>query len=109
MTTLLAWLSVDQQGPSAVNIITDSKLTWPPESYTWDCARKTFATRSSSDIFGYWGEALFPSLMLGTVCDFADRNLLWANDASAFERHQFLYKFLQDMHPDGGNRPTRSI
>ena len=63
MTSLMVWIGRDGHPvPSSVYIATDSRISWNNEC--WDRGRKTFAARSSPDIFGYVGDVLFPSLVL---------------------------------------------
>jgi hypothetical protein len=79
VTTLLCWLSVDARGPSAIYIVTDSRLLGdhPQED-------GTAAESIRREVFGYFwlcGEVLFPSLVLGQLGDLVDRGVLWAEIA----------------------------
>ena len=68
MTTLVSWIAYDQRGPSAAYIATDSRISWGV-SDVWDGARKCFASREYRDLFGYVGDVLLPSLVLGQFVD----------------------------------------
>lgn len=94
MTSLLSWISVDARGPSALYIVTDSRITWGSHARRWDSGRKVFAYRSA-DVFGYCGDVLFPSLVLAQLGDLIDRNLLWDRDADAATRHETLVGYLK--------------
>lgn len=94
MTTLLSWVSVDSRGPSALYIVSDSRITWGSQAKCWDSGRKLFACQSA-DIFGYSGDVLFPSLALGQIGDLIDHGLLWDESADARTRHSVLFQYLR--------------
>jgi hypothetical protein len=79
MTTLVAWLGVDSRGPASLYLASDSRITWGG-SASWDRGRKLFACRQKPYLFGYCGEAFFPSQLLGQVTERIDANLLSASD-----------------------------
>jgi len=79
MTTLVAWLGVDSRGPASVYLASDSRITWG-ESASWDRGRKLFVCRQQPYLFGYCGEAFFPSQVLGQVIERIDADLLRAAD-----------------------------
>jgi hypothetical protein len=108
VTTLLCWLSVDARGPSAVYIVTDSRITWGSTSRRWDSGRKVFAARSA-DIFGYCGEVLFPSLVLGQLVDLADRGVLWEDGCLAEVRHSIILRYLQTSSRRRHNTPEQDF
>jgi hypothetical protein len=68
MTSLVAWAGVDSHGPASVYVATDSRISWGAGT-TWDFGRKVFASRSRPELFGYVGDVLFPSLVLGQISD----------------------------------------
>lgn len=75
MTSLITWVAVDSRGASSLYIATDSRVTWPNHGSGYDIARKTFAARSSPDVFGYVGDVLFPALLLPTAVELFDMDL----------------------------------
>jgi hypothetical protein len=68
MTSLVAWAGVDSHGPASLYIATDSRISWGRDS-TWDNGRKVFAGKNGAEVFGYVGDVLFPSLVLGQIAD----------------------------------------
>jgi hypothetical protein len=104
MTTLIAWVSVDARGPSAAYLASDSRITWGPER-RWDSGRKLFASRTTPDLFGYAGEAFFPSQALSQALDLVDRSILWTLETSPEERHLSLLRFLQTAYHRRNNAP----
>lgn len=105
---ILSWLSVDNRGPSAVYIVTDSRISWRTAAERWDSGRKTFAA-TSPDIFGYCGEVLFPSLVLGQFCDLIGRGLVWNEGADAATRHCRLVEFLATSFERRHNAPDHDF
>lgn len=90
MTSLAVTLSVDPRGPCALYIISDSRITWDSSEYRWDAGRKTFASARTADVFGYCGEAFFPTAMLGQVLDQVNSGLLLPEGVGAAERHAIV-------------------
>ena len=104
MTSLVSWAGVDSRGPASIYIATDSRISWGPDS-TWDAGRKVFASRSRSEIFGYVGDVLFPSLVLGQVADVVETPLANGPLASArFERITDLLKAAFESLPASQRR-----
>lgn len=62
MTTLIAWVGVDQRAPASLYIASDSRISWAGEH--WDRGAKTFASPTTPDILGYCGDVIFPALVL---------------------------------------------
>lgn len=87
MTSLIAWIAVDQLAPSAFYMASDSRISWGSEHSRWDAGRKLFLCRRHSDIFGYAGDVVFPSLVLGQITEAADVNLLFQNHDTSEDRH----------------------
>jgi hypothetical protein len=104
MTTLIAWVSVDGIGPSAAYLASDSRITWGPNR-RWDSGRKLFASSTSPDLFGYSGEAFFPSQALSQALDLADRSILWSPLTRPDDRHIALLRFLQTAYRRRHNAP----
>lgn len=104
MTTLIAWVSVDATGPSAAYLASDSRITWGPEK-RWDSGRKLFASSTTPDLFGYSGEAFFPSQALSQALELADRSILWTLETPPEERHLSLVHFLKTAYHRRHNAP----
>src|SRR5277367_1315248 len=88
MTSLIAWIAVDQKAPSALYLASDSRISWGSSRARWDAGRKLFLCRKYPDIFGYSGGVVFPSLVLGQITEAADSGLLFLNSDPAEERHK---------------------
>ena len=90
MTSLAIALSVDQRGPCALYIITDSRITWGDAANKWDSGKKTFASSRFPDVFGYCGDAFFPPMMLSQIIEQLDAGLLCGDDATADTRTEAI-------------------
>lgn len=94
MTSLAAWVAVDQRGPSSVYIATDSRISWRDQCglviRKMDNSRKTSASNSSPQIFGFVGDVIFPALQLDTVSGLLERAASVLSLEDSFERFQEL-------------------
>jgi len=81
MTLLVAWIGVDDHGVTSAYIAADSRISWGTNTH-FDYGRKVFGLDHSPDLFGYCGDVLFPSLVLGQITEMADAGLLFARDAN---------------------------
>lgn len=86
MTLLVCWVGVDTHGVASSYIAADSRVSWTPGEPYFDGGRKVYALSSSPDIFGYCGDVLFPSIVLGQIAEMADGGLLFSRKASCWER-----------------------
>src|SRR5436309_1944374 len=88
MTTLISWIAVDQHAPSALYLASDSRISWGSQRARWDAGRKLFLCRKYPEIFGYAGDVVFPSLVIGQVADACDAGLLFTDYDGADQRHK---------------------
>ena len=72
MTTLAAWVGVDQRQPASLYLVADSRFTWPGTDNRWDSGRKLFASRKYPVMVGYAGDVLFPTQILGQYFESMD-------------------------------------
>ncbi|MCK1288989.1 hypothetical protein IVB41_34365 [Bradyrhizobium sp. 44] len=109
MTTLAAWSGVDPRGPSSLYLVSDSRISWGSYLNRWDAGRKLFACKSTPDVFGYVGDVLFPSLMLGQIIAAADDGALFPTGASAEARHAIVAETVKVSLGSRFNAPDRSF
>lgn len=109
MTTLAAWSGVDPRGPSSLYLVSDSRISWGSYLNRWDAGRKLFACKSTPDVFGYVGDVLFPSLMLGQIIAAADDGMLFPMEASAEARHAIVAETVKVSLGSRFNAPDRSF
>jgi hypothetical protein len=109
MTSLAAAMAVDSRGPSALYIITDSRITWVVASEHWDRGRKTFTSPTSPDIFGYCGDAYFIPMALSQALDLAWLSVIRLNPMSSEERHSTFFELLKDAIGASATRHMQDI
>jgi len=90
MTSLVAWAGVDSRGPASIYLVSDSRISWGTVD-SWDFGRKLFASVSHPDVFGYCGDVLFPSQLLGQFTQLADAGAYFSPAAPSQERHAALF------------------
>lgn len=95
MSSLAAWVGVDSRGPASFYFASDSRITWEGGDSRWDLGRKLFASSASSDIFGYCGDVLFPSLVLGQVDSLLTRGILFGADDRPADRHDRVRRIME--------------
>jgi hypothetical protein len=66
MTSLISWIGFDSRGEASIYLASDSRISWGP-TQNWDCGKKLFSTTNSPEIFGFCGDVLFPTIILGTI------------------------------------------
>jgi hypothetical protein len=110
VTTLVSWFGRDSHGPASVYIAADSRITWPATSSsaraTWDRGRKVFASSLHPEIFGYCGDVLFPTQLLGQTLELMDRGLLFDDNLPAAQKVASLQAFINVSLATYTARPT---
>ena len=89
MTCLVTWIGVDGRGQSSCYISADSRFSWNQTgTHSWDHGRKVFCSRKSPDIWGYYGDVVLPSTVIGQIVEATDEELLLLGEdsQSLFER-----------------------
>src|SRR5713226_2635744 len=94
MTSLAVALSVDQRGPAALYIITDSRFSWGLGQH-WDAGQKTFSSIRTPDIFGFCGDAFFPPAIIHQFVEQVNRGVLFSECMTADERHAVVAAVLK--------------
>jgi hypothetical protein len=96
MTSLAVSLSVDARGPSALYVVTDSRITWKTSETRWDAGQKAFASHRTPDIFGFCGDAYFPPAILHQILEQINSGLLFSVNDNAADRHRIVREVLRD-------------
>ncbi len=98
MSSLVAWIGVDQRGPSSAYIATDSRISWSSGdkiSAKWDHGRKVFGGRHSPELFGYVGDVLSQSMILGQISDLPTSNSQSITFESIDQRFEDVGKLIE--------------
>lgn len=114
MTTLLAWVVYAPTGekphlPRGVYIASDSRITWGSHSRRWDAGRKIFSPVHQPHIFGYCGDVIFPSLVLGQIASAIDQGMLFYPRATADVRNIAILGFIRSSHRHRKNAPEQDF
>ncbi|MBK9105985.1 MAG: hypothetical protein IPL92_15780 [Saprospiraceae bacterium] len=102
MTLLVSWIGLDSKKdgnkPSSLYIASDSRISWGNLAH-FDFGRKVFGCKNSSDIFGYCGDVLFPTIVLNQIIDAADQGLLFKPDWDCKQKFQTVIdKLIQSFN-----------
>jgi hypothetical protein len=103
LTTFLVWASFSDTGehrylPRAIYMASDSRITWGSSARRWDAGRKIFAPVNEPHLFGYCGDVVFPSLVLGQLVSAIDQRILFRPDAGGAERNEAILEALRTSH-----------
>lgn len=89
MTMLASWVGVDTHGISSAYIVSDSRFSIGNRHF--DHGRKTFASYRYPEIFGYAGDVLFASMILGQITEMIDSNLLFDASTTCLEKNKIIF------------------
>jgi len=111
MTTLISWISYSTTGekpelPRAIYIASDSRITWGSEGFRWDAGRKVFCPKFEPHVFGYCGDVVFPSLVLGQIVTAIDNEVLFNRDVDADQKHEIIFSSIKSSFQEGRNLPV---
>jgi hypothetical protein len=103
MTTVLVWVAHSRTGespelPRAMYLASDSRITWGSDAHRWDAGRKVFAPINEPHLFGYCGDVVFPSLVLGQLIAAIDQGILFASDAGGDEKNRIILETIKESH-----------
>ncbi len=114
MTTLVAWISYSSTGerpelPRAIYIAADSRITWGSQAQRWDAGRKVFNPSEEPHVFGYCGDVVFPSLVLGQVITAIDKNILFETGSTPDRKHQLILELMKNSFQRRHNAPDQNF
>lgn len=112
MTLLASWIGIDTHGPTSAYIVADSRISWTNTKY-FDYGRKVFASKAYPEIFGYSGDVLFPSIVLGQIIEMIDSELLFNTKLSCDQKNKIVFEKLCysfSKYPDAyGDNPIQIL
>ncbi|OYV24576.1 MAG: hypothetical protein B7W99_01635 [Rhodospirillales bacterium 20-58-10] len=103
MTTVVAWVSYSPTGelpelPRAAYLASDSRITWGSQLRRWDAGRKIFSAVSQPHVFGYSGDVVFPSLVLGQLVSAIDQGILFGPEESHQDKNALIFESMRTSH-----------
>jgi hypothetical protein len=97
MTLIISWIGVDQKkegkSPSSIYIASDSRYSWGRVG-KYDYGIKVFGSSIHPEIFGFCGDVLFPSLVLGQLLPQIDSGLLLNDSDDGGTKHTKIYRYI---------------
>ena len=114
MTTLQSWIAYSDTGespqlPRAIYIASDSRITWGSAKHRWEAGRKVFAPREQPHLFGFCGDVILPALVIGQILSAIDSGVLFAQNASATDRHDAIFKAVKRAVDRAISTPTSNF
>ncbi|MFC2974552.1 hypothetical protein ACFOJE_20360 [Azotobacter bryophylli] len=94
MTTLISWITYDQNKQSSLYIASDSRLSWSSQ-VTWDSGRKVYCSSKYPDILGYCGDVTFCSQITSQVMTYIDSCEVFEVEPSPHQRFQLIYNLIK--------------
>lgn len=98
MTTLAAWVGVDQRAAASLYLVSDSRFMLfhkhsVPTVHTNE-GRKIFACKNEPHLFGYWGQVAFPSAAISDAVSEIDAGALFGAADDATTRQAIFEEFV---------------
>lgn len=98
MTLIVSWIGVDDKKAgkeiASIYISSDSRYTWG-NSGKYDYGIKVFGSTKSPEIFGFCGDVLFPSTILGQVIPQIDNGILLDSTDNADTKSNKIFSYIE--------------
>lgn len=105
MTLIISWIGVDAKKDgndiSSIYIASDSRYTWG-NAGKFDYGIKVFGSVKHPEIFGFCGDVLFPSTILGQIIPQIDTGILIDFDDDTETKNKKVFEFINsslDTYP----------
>lgn len=86
---VVSWIGVDSHSTSSAYIVSDSRFSCGKKHF--DHGRKTFASYKYPEIFGYAGDVLFVSMILGQITEMINCDLLFDTKTTCVEKNKIIF------------------
>lgn len=98
MTLIISWIGVDDKKDgkriASIYISSDSRYTWG-SSVKFDYGIKVFGSTKFPEIFGFCGDVLFPSTVLGQIIPQIDNGILLDNSDNADTKSNKIFSYIE--------------
>src|ERR1051325_11156394 len=97
MTTLAAWIGIDERAPASMYIVSDSRLTLiggGRSRVLTNQGRKVFACQDEPHVFGFWGQVAFPTRVLTEAVVAIDDGKLFQGSHDAAGRQALFAEYV---------------
>ncbi|WP_375584237.1 hypothetical protein [Cyclobacterium xiamenense] len=105
MTLIISWIGVDRKKDykeiSSIYIASDSRYSWG-SAKKFDQGIKVFGSSKFPEIFGFCGDVLFPSIILGQIIPQIDNGILFGPNDGAGTKNQRVFNYIRsslDTYP----------
>ena len=106
MTLVISWIGVDDKKTgkeiSSLYIASDSRYSTNPKT-TFDYGIKVFGTSKYPEIFGFCGDVLFPTTMLGQIIPQVDNGILLNESDDCISKNLKIFNYIKtslEMYPE---------
>jgi len=93
MTMLASWIGIDMHGPTSAYIVSDSRLSWNPQT-CFEYGKKVFASKLYPEIIGFAGDVIFASNTLSQIVEMIDSGMLFNQNMTCEEKNIEIYEKL---------------
>ena len=98
MTLIVSWIGVDDKKEgkeiASIYISSDSRYTWG-NTGKFDYGVKVFGSTKFPEIFGFCGDVLFPSTILGQIIPQIDNGILFTNSDNAEIKSNKIFSYIK--------------
>lgn len=115
MTLIIAWIGVDDnkegKKPASLYIASDSRYSWGT-SDKYDYGIKVFGSSRFPEIFGFCGDVLIPSIILGQLLPQIDSGIILNDSDSGIEKNNKILDFIStsiENYPKGQSTGSFTI
>jgi hypothetical protein len=105
VTLIVSWIGVDDKKDgkviASIYLASDSRYTWGSYS-KYDYGVKVFGSTKYPEIFGFCGDILFPSTILGQIIPQIDNGIMLAATDNAENKNNKIFSYIQtslDTYP----------
>ncbi len=86
MTLVIARYGIDTHSITSTYIASDNRVSWTKGIY-YDSCRKTFFSENYPELIAYFGDVLFPYLIISSIFESIDKGMIFEpKDIRAWER-----------------------
>jgi hypothetical protein len=107
MTLIISWIGVDDKKEgkeiSSIYLASDSRYTWG-NTDKYDYGIKVFGSIKHPEIFGFCGDVMFPSTILGQIIPQIDNGILLENTDDTDAKNRKVYGYIKssfETYPKG--------
>jgi hypothetical protein len=105
MTLIISWIGVDDKKEgkeiSSIYLASDSRYTWG-NAGKYDYGIKVFGATNHPEIFGFCGDVMFPSTILGQIIPQIDNGILITKTDNTETKNNKIFNFIKsslDTYP----------